>query len=150
MTYRKPQILLIDDNVDDAELTRAALGELCDLDCEVVFNAEDALDFLYRRGAYAERSPDPPALVLLDIRMPQIDGLELLGIIKSHEHLSVIPVVMLTSSAEERDIMASYRLGSNAYIVKPIRGPELVSALRKTEAFWLTLNQAPPHGPFPH
>lgn len=137
----KPKILLVDDSIDDIELTQAVLGG--DADCEAVYNAEDALDFLYRRGAYANRSAGAPSLVLLDIKMPGVDGLELLGMIKSDERLKFIPVVMLTSSGEERDIAASYRLGSNAYVVKPIEAEELASVLKKTEAFWLTVNKPP-------
>jgi CheY-like chemotaxis protein len=148
--HGKPQVLIVDDSDDDIELTSAALGTLCDVRCNAVSSAEDALDFLYRRGAYAERSTDPLALILLDIKMPEIDGLELLGIIKSHEQFRLIPVVMLTSSGEECDIEASYRLGSNAYVVKPMQGPELVAALRKTEAFWLRLNQPPPASSCPN
>lgn len=138
----KPKILLVDDSVDDVELTQAVLGS--DADCEAVYSADDALDFLYRRGAYANRSADAPSLVLLDIKMPGVDGLELLGMIKSDERFRFIPVVMLTSSNEERDIATSYRLGSNAYVVKPIEAEKLASVLKTTEAFWLTVNEPPP------
>ncbi len=142
----KPKILLVDDSIDDVELTQAVLGATAD--CEAVYSAEDALDFLYRRGAYANRAAFVPSLVLLDIKMPGVDGLELLGMIKSDERLRSIPVVMLTSSGEERDIAASYRLGSNAYVVKPIEAERLASVLKTTETFWLAVNEPPPQALF--
>ena len=141
------QALLVEDSPDDAELMLAALSDYCDpASISVAKDGEDALDYLYRRGDHAERSYGNPALILLDIKMPKMDGLEVLRIIKSDSQLRTIPVVMLTSSREERDVVSSYRLGSNAYVVKPLLFTELYGALQKVAAFWLTVNEPFPEG----
>jgi CheY-like chemotaxis protein len=137
-------ILLAEDNPKDVELTLEALGDY-NLANEVVVvsNGEAALDYLHRRGAYADRSPENPALVLLDLKMPKVDGLEVLREIKSNEALRVIPVVMLSSSREERDLLVSYGLGVNAYVVKPVKFHEFIEAVKALGLFWAFFNEAP-------
>jgi CheY-like chemotaxis protein len=140
-------VLLVDDSVDDAELAINVLSDFGPLDMiTVVHDGAAAVDYLNCRGVYAERVPGNPALILLDVKMPKVDGLELLREIKTDERLRTIPVVMLTSSREERDIASSYRLGSNAYVVKPMVFTEFVETVRKIGAFWLRVSEpAPPH-----
>ncbi len=141
------EILLVDDSVDDVELAVSVLSTYWPADkITVVHDGADAGDYLYRRGAYAGRGPGEPGLILLDIKMPKVDGLELLRALKSDERLKVIPVVMLTSSREERDVRDSYRLGSNAYVVKPLIFAEFQDTVRKLGAFWLTANEMPAPG----
>jgi len=140
-------VLLVDDSVDDAELAINVLSDFGPVDMiTVVHDGAAAVDYLNCRGAYAERQSGNPALILLDVKMPKVDGLELLREIKTDERLRTIPVVMLTSSREERDIASSYRLGSNAYVVKPMVFTEFVEAVRKIGAFWLRVSEpVPPH-----
>jgi CheY-like chemotaxis protein len=102
------------------------------------------LDYLYRRGKFKGRSLDDPAVVLLDLKMPKVDGLEVLRTMKSDERLSVIPVVVLSSSAEERDVVESYKLGVNAYVVKPVDIQQFVEAVRRLGLFWAVVNKPPP------
>jgi CheY-like chemotaxis protein len=141
------EILLVDDSIDDVELAVSVMSTYWPAEkIMVVHDGADAGDYLYRRGAYAGRGPGEPALILLDIKMPKVDGLELLRALKSDERLKVIPVVMLTSSREERDVRDSYNLGSNAYVVKPLVFAEFQDTVRKLGAFWLTTNElAAPH-----
>jgi CheY-like chemotaxis protein len=144
---RTHHALLVEDSADDAELMLAALSDYCDSDKVVIAkDGEEALDYLYRRGGHAERPHGNPVLILLDIKMPKMDGLEVLRVIKSDPALKTIPVVMLTSSREERDVMSSYRLGTNGYVVKPLLFGELHAVLKKTAAFWLTVNEPSPDG----
>lgn len=144
---RKQHALLVEDSADDAELMLAALADYCDPDRVVIArDGEEALDYLYRRNGHARRPHGNPALVLLDIKMPKMDGLEVLRVIKSDPLLKTIPVVMLTSSREERDVTSSYRLGTNGYVVKPLLFGELHAVLQKTAAFWLTVNEPCPDG----
>jgi CheY-like chemotaxis protein len=110
----------------------------------VTRDGEEALDYLYRRGPFTTRSNDNPAVLLLDLKLPKIDGLEVLQQIKSDQKLRMIPVVVLTSSREERDMVASYRLGVNAYVVKPVDFHEFVNAIRELGIFWAIINQPPP------
>ena len=126
------RILLVEDDPKDVELTLTALEEY-HLANEVVVarDGEEALDYLYRRGSFATRSNDNPAVLLLDLKLPKVDGLEVLQQIKSDENLKIIPVVVLTSSHEEKDMVASYRLGVNAYVVKPVDFHEFVNAIRE-------------------
>jgi CheY-like chemotaxis protein len=139
------RILLVDDSVDDAELAINVLSDYGGVDLiTLVQDGAAAGDYLHCRGAYAGRAPDNPALILLDVKMPKVDGLELLRDIKSDERLKTIPVVMLTSSREERDVVNSYRLGSNAYVVKPMVFTEFVETIRKIGAFWLKINEPAP------
>ena len=139
------RILLVEDDPKDVELTLTALEEY-HLANEVVVarDGEEALDYLYRRGSFATRSNDNPAVLLLDLKLPKVDGLEVLQQIKSDERLRIIPVVVLTSSHEEKDMVASYRLGVNAYVVKPVDFHEFVNAIGELGFFWAVINEPPP------
>jgi CheY-like chemotaxis protein len=139
------RILLVEDSAHDVELTLAALEENR-LANEVVVarDGEQALDYLYRRGIFKLRSVGHPAVVLLDLKLPKVDGLEVLKQIKSDENLRAIPVVMLTSSREEKDLVGSYNLGVNAYVVKPVDFHEFVDSLKELGLFWAVINQPPP------
>ena len=141
------RVLFAEDSQNDAELTLAALGE-SHLANEVirVENGAEALDYLHRRGRFTERSKDLPAVILLDIKMPKVDGLEVLRQIRSDPNLAFLPVVMLTSSREERDIVESYRLGVNAYVVKPVDFPSFMEAIKHLGLFWAVVNEPPPAG----
>ena len=138
-------ILLVEDNPRDLELTLAALAK-CQLanDIVVARDGAEALDYLYARGAYAGRPPGDPLLVLLDLKMPRVDGLEVLRQIKADPALQPIPVVVLTSSREEQDVVESYSLGVNAYVVKPVAFDRFVEAVRRLSLFWVLTNQPPP------
>jgi CheY-like chemotaxis protein len=139
------RILLVEDDDRDVELTINALEEY-NLANEVVVarDGEEALDYLYCRGKYSTRSSDNPAVLLLDLKLPKVDGLEVLRQVKSDDELKMIPVVVLTSSREEKDLVASYRLGVNAYVVKPVDFHEFVDAIKELGAFWGVVNVAPP------
>jgi CheY-like chemotaxis protein len=139
------RILLVEDDPKDAELTLTALEEY-HLANEVVVtrDGEEALDYLYRRSTFAARSNDNPAVLLLDLKIPKVDGLEVLQQIKSDQQLRMIPVVVLTSSREERDMVARYKLGVNAYVVKPVDFHEFVNAIRELGIFWAIINEPPP------
>jgi len=139
------RILLVEDDPRDVELTLTALGEY-NLANEVVVtrDGEKALDYLYSRGEFSTRSHDNPAVMLLDLKLPKIDGLEVLQQIRSDERLKLIPVVVLTSSHEERDMIRSYQLGVNAYVVKPVDFHEFVNAIKELGVFWAVINQPPP------
>ena len=140
-----PSILVVDDNPDHLELTTMALGECCD-PREIVTAGDgvEALDYLYRRDAFADRPSDPPGLVLLDLKMPKVDGLEVLRRIKGDPALKMIPVVVLTSSREEYDLMCTYDLGVNAYVVKPVSFEDFTSAVQALGQFWGVINEVPP------
>lgn len=146
MAELKP-ILLVEDNPKDLELTLAAL-EQCQLanSVDVARDGEEALDYLYRRRQYVERSNGDPAVVLLDLKLPKIDGLEVLERIKGDPELRQTPVVMLTSSREERDLLKSYSLGVNAFVVKPVGFEQFFEAIRDLGMFWAVLNEPPPPG----
>ena len=139
------RILLVEDSTHDVELTLAALEENR-LANEVIVtrDGEEALDYLHRRGIFKLRSEGHPAVVLLDLKLPKIDGLEVLKRIKSDESLRAVPVVMLTSSREEQDLVRSYNLGVNAYVVKPVDFHEFVDSLKELGLFWAVINQPPP------
>jgi CheY-like chemotaxis protein len=139
------RILLVEDDPNDVELTLTALAEY-NLANEVVVTRDgaEALDYLYSRGSFAARSTDNPAVLLLDLKLPKVDGLQVLKQIKSDENLRMIPVVVLTSSREERDMVDSYRLGVNAYVVKPVDFHEFVNAIKELGVFWAVINQPPP------
>ena len=139
------RILMVEDDPNDVELTMTAL-EGYNLANEVVVtrDGEEALDYLYRRGNYATRSSDHPAVILLDLKLPKIDGLEVLRQVKSDDNLKIIPVVVLTSSREEKDLVSSYKLGVNAYVVKPVDFHEFVNAIKELGVFWAIINAAPP------
>jgi CheY-like chemotaxis protein len=139
------RILIVEDDPKDVELTLTALEEY-NLANEVVVtrDGEEALDYLYCRGNFKMRTNDNPAVLLLDLKLPKIDGLEVLQQIKSDEKLRMIPVVVLTSSREERDMVASYKLGVNAYVVKPVDFHEFVNAIKELGIFWAVINEPPP------
>lgn len=139
------RILLAEDDPNDVELTLTVLGDhnLAN-EVDVVRDGEQALDYLRRRGAWAARPSINPALLLLDLKMPKLDGLDVLREIKGDPALCTIPVVILTSSREEQDLVRSYRLGVNAYVVKPVGFAEFVEAVRQIGIFWAVINQAPP------
>jgi CheY-like chemotaxis protein len=139
------RILLADDSAADIELTMRALAEyhLANV-VDIARDGVEALDYLYRRGAFAARPPGNPALLLLDNKMPRVDGLEVLRQIKADDKLKTIPVVMLTSSREHADLLRSYQLGANAYVAKPVDFCEFVKAVRELGAFWGIVNEPPP------
>ena len=139
------RILIVEDDPKDVELTLTALEEY-NLANEVVVtrDGEEALDYLYCRGNFKMRTGDNPAVLLLDLKLPKVDGLEVLQQIKSDEKLKMIPVVVLTSSREERDMVASYKLGVNAYVVKPVDFHEFVNAIKELGIFWAVINEPPP------
>ncbi len=139
------RILLVEDNPHDAEMTMAALAEH-NLSNEVVLTSdgEDALDYLYTRGKYQHRTDGNPVVILLDLKMPKVDGLEVLRTLKADPDLKTIPVVMLTSSREEQDLVRSYALGVNAYVVKPVDFQQFIEAVKQLGAFWAMHNEPPP------
>ena len=139
------RILIVEDDPKDVELTLTALEEY-NLANEVVVtrDGEEALDYLYCRGNFEMRTSENPAVLLLDLKLPKVDGLEVLQQIKSDEKLKMIPVVVLTSSREERDMVASYKLGVNAYVVKPVDFHEFVNAIKELGIFWAVINEPPP------
>jgi CheY-like chemotaxis protein len=138
-------ILLVEDNPKDLELTLIAL-ERSQLANEVIVveDGAEALDYLYRRGDYAHRPEGKPAVVLLDLKLPKVDGLEVLKEIRGCEEMRSLPVVMLTSSREEQDVIRSYQLGVNAYVVKPVEFRDFMKAIADLGMFWAVLNEPPP------
>jgi CheY-like chemotaxis protein len=145
------QILLAEDNPNDVELTLAALAEnhLAN-QVVVVSDGAQAIDYLRATGSFAGRAPGNPVVVLLDLKMPKVDGLEVLRVIKGERALRTIPVVMLTSSREEADLVRSYELGTNAYVVKPVGFQDFVNAVKQLGFFWAVLNEPPnPTTPVP-
>jgi len=142
------RILLVEDNANDIELTLAALGEnhLAN-EVVVVRDGEEALDYLYRRGVFKLREEGFLVVVLLDLKLPKVDGLEVLARVKADAQLKVLPVVMLTSSHEEQDLVRSYDLGVNAYVVKPVDFQEFVAVMKEVGLFWAVVNQPPPWNP---
>lgn len=144
MTADLPRILIAEDSNNDLELTLAALRSHNVVnEVDAVHDGAEALDYLFRRGPFADRAPGPIALVLLDLKMPKVDGLEVLRQIKSDPTLRLTPVVMLTSSREEVDLLRSYQLGVNAYVVKPVAFGEFMEAVKQLGAFWAVLNERP-------
>ncbi len=138
------RILIVDDSQKDVELTIAALAEK-NLANEVVV-AEDgveALDFLYKRGKFVNEHGDP-AVILLDIKMPRMNGIEVLRHIRADEKFKLIPVIMVTSSGEEKDLVESYKLGANSYVVKPIDVVQFLDAIKVLGQYWAVINQPPP------
>ncbi|NML15648.1 response regulator [Azohydromonas caseinilytica] len=138
-------ILLVEDDARDLELTLVAL-ERSQLANEVVIvrDGAAALDYLSREGDYAERPAGNPAVILLDLKLPKVNGLEVLQAVRASEVLRSIPVVMLTSSQEESDVVRSYALGVNAYVVKPVEFKQFITAIADLGMFWAVLNEPPP------
>ncbi|MBB1250758.1 MULTISPECIES: response regulator [unclassified Rhizobium] len=138
-------ILLVEDSPRDLELTLTAL-EKCQLANEIVIarDGAEAIDYLFREGVQAERTPGDPTVVLLDLKLPKVDGLEVLERVKSNDRLRHIPIVMLTSSREEQDLIRSYELGVNAFVVKPVEFNEFFKAIQDLGVFWALLNEPPP------
>ena len=139
------RILIVEDDPKDVELTLTALEEY-NLANEVVVtrDGEEALDYLYCRGNFQTRTGANPAVLLLDLKLPKVDGLEVLQQMKADEKLRMIPVVVLTSSREEKDLVASYKLGVNGYVVKPVDFHEFVNAIKELGIFWAIINEPPP------
>lgn len=140
-----PRILLVEDDARDAELTLNVLAATGSPP-EVIHlhDGAEALDFLYRRGAYAHLDSPLPAVMLLDLKMPRIDGIEVLRQVKNDPVLKTMPVVVLTSSREDSDLRETYALGANAYVVKPVRFQSFLEAIESVGAFWTRLNEPPP------
>jgi len=138
-------IVLVEDNPHDLELTLVALerSQLAN-DVVVLRDGAEAVDYLLRRAAYADREPGNPAVMLLDLKLPKVDGLEVLELVRDTQELCSIPVVMLTSSREEPDLEKAYELGVNAYVVKPVEFRDFVAAISDLGIFWAVLNEPPP------
>jgi CheY-like chemotaxis protein len=141
------RIVLAEDNANDVELTMSALREnRVANEVVVVRDGAEALDYLYKRNGYADRAGNNPALLLLDLKMPKVDGIEVLRRVKSDPALKTIPVVVLTSSREEQDLLRTYDLGVNAYVVKPVDFHEFIDAVKMIGGFWAVVNETPPAG----
>ena len=138
-------ILLVEDNPKDLELTLLALAK-SNLANEVVTvrDGAEALDYLFRRGAYADRVTGNPSVVLLDLKLPKVDGIQVLEQVKQSAELENLPIVMLTTSREEKDLVRSYQLGVNAYVVKPVGFKDFLSAIQELGIFWAVWNEPPP------
>ncbi|MDQ2136675.1 response regulator [Alcaligenaceae bacterium A4P071] len=141
-------ILLVEDNSNDIELTLAALKQ-CNIANEVtvVRDGAEALDYVYRKGTHAKRPAGDPAVILLDLKLPKVDGLEVLERLKTDPEQRQIPIVMLTSSREERDLVRSYQFGVNSFVVKPVEFSEFFEAIQSLGMFWAIINQVPSRGP---
>ena len=139
------KILLVEDDPNDVELTFSALRENHIANGVIVArDGEEALDYLFRRGTYETREPGEPAVVLLDLKLPKVSGMEVLECIKDDPKLRTLPVVVLTSSREEQDLVRSYNLGTNAYVVKPVDFHDFIEAVGQVGLFWVITNQPPP------
>jgi CheY-like chemotaxis protein len=150
MNRTTESILLVEDNPDDAELTRLALSRHGLVGCVThVSDGMQALDYLYRRDAFASRAAGNPSLILLDLKMPLLDGIGVLNEIKSSELLHNIPVVVLTSSTEPSDLLRAYTAGTNAYMAKPTEFSQFLSAMKHVCEFWININQTSPQSPGP-
>jgi CheY-like chemotaxis protein len=141
------RILIVDDSPKDVELTISALAEK-NLANEVVVaeDGEEALDYLYKRGKFSNENGNP-AIILLDIKMPKLNGIEVLKHIRSNPKFRFIPVIMVTSSHEERDLVESYNLGANSYVVKPVDIVQFIDAIKSLGQYWAIINQTPPEQP---
>jgi CheY-like chemotaxis protein len=147
MNVTVKRILLAEDSDRDAELTMEALAQHNLInEIQRVRDGAEALDFIYRRGQFADRSKGNPTVVMLDLKMPKVDGMEVLRQIKGDPNLKLIPVVVMTSSREEQDLLDSYNLGVNAYVVKPVNFIAFVDAVSKVGAFWAVINEVPKEG----
>ena len=150
MSINKLEILLVEDNRDDAELAIHALRrEKLANDITLVQDGEEALDFCFCRGRFSERTfQNPPRLILLDLKLPKVDGLEVLRTLKGDPRTKAIPVVIMTSSQEERDLVDGYLLGTNAYVQKPVDFDQFRQLVKELGLFWLVINQPPPSEAF--
>jgi len=138
------RMLLVEDNLDDQELTiRAFKKKNIDNQIDIVIDGQEAIDYLFARGEYQDR-PSLPVLILLDLKLPKIDGLEVLRQVRGNKRTKNIPVVVLTSSKEEQDIIESYKLGANGYVHKPVDSVDFVEAVTTLGTYWLEFNQPPP------
>ena len=144
MNTEVKRILIVDDSPKDIELTISALGEK-NLANEVAIaeDGEEALDYLYKRGKFVYYDHGNPAVILLDIKMPKMNGIEVLKHIRSNPEFKSIPVIMVTSSGEERDLVESYKLGANAYVIKPVDIAQFIDAIKVLGQFWVVINQLP-------
>lgn len=150
MNKTAESILLVEDNPDDAQLTQLALARHgFDHHVTHVSDGMQAVDYLYRQGAFASRTGNNPSLILLDLKMPLLDGIGVLDEIKGCELLRNIPVVILTSSTEPSDLLRAYSAGTNAYIAKPIEFSQFLSAMKHVCEFWININQTAPPSPIP-
>ena len=149
MKKSMPILLLVEDNPDDIELTRVALEDSKLANQLIVMrDGQEALDWLYCEGAHQGRDPClAPSLILLDLKLPKVSGLEALQRMRADQRTKLIPVVILTSSREEKDIVEGYNLGANSYIQKPVDYNQFVGAIRQLGVYWMLLNEAPPMGP---
>jgi CheY-like chemotaxis protein len=138
------RILLVEDDPRDVELTMEALSEnsLAN-EVLVVRDGEEALDYLYHRADFKDRSPGNPAVILLDLKLPKVDGIEVLRTVRFDEDLKMIPVVILTSSRQDRDVVETYKLGVNAYVVKPVNFGDFITAVKQIGLFWAIINEPP-------
>ena len=143
---KKRTILLVEDNPDDVELTLRALKKYnVSNEISVARDGAEALDYLFATGSYAERDvTDMPAVILLDLKLPKVDGLEVLQRMRADERTKLIPVVVLTSSKEERDMVNSYKLGANSYVQKPVNFNQFIEAAQQLGLYWLVINEPPP------
>ena len=138
------RILLVEDDAKDVELTLTALEEYQLANgVDVASDGEEALDYLYRRGKFRTRDDQNPSVMILDLKLPKVSGLEVLRQIRADDNLRRLPVVVLTSSREEQDLIASYQLGANAYVVKPVDFHKFIEAVKTLGVFWVVLNEAP-------
>ncbi|MFZ4591698.1 MAG: response regulator [Ignavibacteria bacterium] len=139
------RILIVDDDPNDVELTIKALtkNNLAN-EIDVAEDGEEALDYLYKRGKYIKRENVFPAVIIMDIKMPKVNGIEVLKHIRSNPDFNLIPVIMLTSSAEEKDLIESYKLRANAYVVKPVDIAQFMEAIKVLGQFWALINKPPP------
>lgn len=139
-----PQILLVEDNPDDVELTLLAFSQSrISNRIDVARDGEEALEYLFRTGRFADRDPTPPALVLLDLKLPKVDGLEVLEALRRDARTRRLPVVILTSSREDVDLAGSYDLGANSYVQKPVDFQQFTDTIRTLGWYWLMLNEVP-------
>jgi len=145
MNAEVKRILIVDDSPKDVELVIAALGEknLAN-EVDVAEDGEEALDYLYKRGKYCSRGYGNPAVILLDIKMPKMNGIEVLKHIRAEPKFKAIPVIMVTSSREEKDLVESYKLGANSYVVKPVDIVQFIDAIKTLGQYWVVINQLPP------
>jgi CheY-like chemotaxis protein len=145
LVIQRKRILLVEDNANDVELTVGVLeASGVAVDVDAVSDGEEALNYLYRRGPYGTRPELSLALVILDLKMPKLGGVETLAEIKADDRFKCLPVVMLTSSGETQDLRMCYRLGANGYVVKPVEAKQFTRAIKDLAAYWLVTNQPPP------